>query len=215
MNEEPLVPVIKYSNKIRELPITKRISLDYPLLCRDTVAKKLTYIAEKLPSGLHLQVDSAYRSKKTEQILWNSRKGIIPGLVINPNEGRSSHNTGGAVDVSLTNSGGEEINLSDPFPKYYNEPFLISDKINPKAQELRLVLNKLMLEQGFVAHPKEYWHFSYGDNRWSEQTKNPALYGGLELGKARYFCTLTILYYKVLKKIERLVNKIFNVETNI
>jgi len=215
VHEQNLVRVTKYSNRIKELPITKRIAIDYPLLCQADVAKKLAIIAEKLPTDLFLQIDSAYRTKKTERILWDSRKNIIPGLVNNPDESKSSHNTGGAVDVSFANADGIEINLSEPFQKYYQEPQLISDNISRKAQELRQLLNKLMLEQNFVAHPKEYWHFSYGDNRWAEQTRNKTIYEEIDLQTNQYFSLCRRVYYRILKKAKKLINKLFRIHTNI
>jgi len=147
--------------------------------------------------------------------LWNSRKDIIPGLVINPSESKSSHNTGGAVDVSFTDVNGKEINLSEPFLKYYQEPQLISDKITPKAQELRILLSKIMLEQGFVAHPKEYWHFSYGESRWAEKTGNKIIYKAIDLQPSQYFKLHKRIYYRILKRVKKLINKIFGISTNI
>jgi D-alanyl-D-alanine dipeptidase len=35
-----------------------------------------------------------------------------------------------------------------------------------------------MADEGFAAHPDEWWHFSYGDQMWAALTDAPAaLYG--------------------------------------
>ena len=42
----------------------------------------------------------------------------------------------------------------------------------------RKLLKDIMLEFGFVQHPNEWWHFSYGDQLWAWKNKKPnALYG--------------------------------------
>ena len=72
-NSEQLVRVTQYSSKIRELPIFKRISVDYPLLCRDAVARNLALVSVSLPDNFSLQVDSAYRTRKTSEFIWKKR----------------------------------------------------------------------------------------------------------------------------------------------
>lgn len=213
-DDQGLVRITKYSNKIRELSIVKRISVEYPLYCRDEVAKMLANAAETLPFGLHLQVDSAYRTRKTQEILWEARKTVMPGLVSNPAEGIPPHCTGGAVDVSLVDEKGEEINLSEPFSKYYDEPQLVSEKISSKAQELRLLLNKIMLDQGFAPNPKEYWHFSYGEKSWAEFFKHELKYSEVEIPKGYYYLIYIRIYYKLLRRLWKLINKLFAIQTN-
>lgn len=215
MIEEKLARSNKYSNRIRELPVVKRIAVDYPMLCRDSVAKKLALVADSLPSPYILQIDSAYRTKETEQILFANRKDVIPGLVNNPQTGVSSHNTGGAVDLALADCTGREINLSEPFNKYYIEPKLLSNKITSEAQNLRNMLNKVMLEAGFAPHPNEYWHFSYGDKRWADFSKNTVLYDEVDLNSNLYFSLWKSFFYRGLKILYRIKNKLLKVETNI
>jgi D-alanyl-D-alanine dipeptidase len=192
-----LVRVNKYSKYIRELSMIKRVSSDYPLLCLDIVAKKLAEAVILLPSGYSLQVDSAYRTKKTQEILFENRKHI-PNLVHDPKAGVSPHTTGSALDISLVDGSGREINLSEPFSKYYEEPQLVSDKISPKSQKLRNILHDVMVKVGFTPNPKEYWHFSYGS------------YPEIGLPKSFFFPFYLRIYYKIFRRIW----KLFNTKTN-
>jgi|GEM_PF-2638713 len=212
--QKALESVTKYSNKIRELPVVRRVTVKYPLLCRDDVAKKLASVGEMLPEGLYLQVDSAYRTRKTQEILWKIRNKIMGDLVHNPINGIPPHCTGGAVDISLVDQYGKEINLSKPFKKFYMEPQLISNKITAESQGLRLELNKLMLENGFAPYPTEYWHFSYGDSVWAEYYHAKEIYGEISLPKDQYYPFIIRLYYKILKRIWRLVIKYLKIDTN-
>ena len=214
MHDGTLVRVNKYSKKIKELTIVKRISVEYPLLCQDIVAKMLSKVAETLPNHLQLQVDSAYRTRKTQEILWSVRKGIIGDLVYNPQNGTPPHCTGGAVDAALLDKGGRELNLSEPFQKYYNEPQLISNKITTRAQELRLLLNKTMLDAGFAPHPREYWHFSYGDRMWAEYYRKDLIYHELDIPEAMYHRHYKILWFKLLRHVWKFMNKYLRIHTN-
>ncbi len=97
------------------------------------------------------------------------------------------HSTGGAVDLTIsTKLGvpldlGGEIDLVSPIsePNFY----LDESKSNPGSQSSiwhmrRCLLQKVMIDSGFVQHPKEWWHFSYGDQMWAWKTKAKyAIYG--------------------------------------
>ena len=93
------------------------------------------------------------------------------------------HSTGGAIDIGLSDDLGNlvemgcEIDFMDKTakPDYYN-------KINSKNAILwnsrRKLLKKIMIKFGFVQHPNEWWHFSYGDQLWAWKNKNKnAIYG--------------------------------------
>jgi len=209
-----LVRTNKYSADINELSMLKRISVDYPLLCRDEVAKRLSDVAKALPPQFLLQVDSAYRTKKTQKLLWESRKNISTGLVHNPGVGESPHCTGGAVDVALLDHSGRELNLSESFLKYYEEARFDSKKVSEKALELRRLLNKVMLDHGFAPNPKEYWHFSYGDLAWAGYAGNKQLFFECDLPNKMYFHFAKRILNRVFKRIWRLLVKVFGLHTN-
>lgn len=211
---DDLVPVNLYSKDIKQLNILKRVSLEYPLLCRKEVAKKLAEVSKKLPKGLKLQVDSAYRTRKTQEILYKNRRKEVHWLVFNPNSGVPPHCTGGAVDVSLVDEFGKELNLSEPFKKFYDEPKLNSIKITKIARKHRFLLHELMLNVGFAPNEREYWHFSYGDLTWAKHYKKEILYEECSLPNEYYFSKNSIFVYKLIKKIWSFYNKIFRIQTN-
>ncbi|OGC69544.1 hypothetical protein A2415_05345 [candidate division WWE3 bacterium RIFOXYC1_FULL_39_7] len=176
---ERLVPINTNHPKLRSLGICHRIEIEHPLLVRESISTKLIAAADQLPNHLQLQIDSAYRSRETQEKIFKARekqlgKKKTSKLVFDPQKGVPPHSTGGAVDVTLTNKHGIEINLSAPFPKYYQEPQLRSKNISPEAQQLRLLLHNVMTAQEFAPHPNEFWHFSYGDQMWANHYhKNP------------------------------------------
>lgn len=46
-----------------------------------------------------------------------------------------------------------------------------------EALKNRRLLFNIMAEVGFASHPKEWWHFSYGDQMWSVIKSGEAFYG--------------------------------------
>ena len=99
------------------------------------------------------------------------------------------HSTGGAVDITLATSDGVPISMGGEIdeigdislPDYY----LNSAKADPLSSSStwhfrRALLFEVMTKAGFVQHPNEWWHFSYGDQLWAWKTKNcNAFYGSL------------------------------------
>ena len=93
------------------------------------------------------------------------------------------HSTGGALDVSLSDKSGNLIDMGGTIdqmdetskPDFYEK--------NDKKEAIiwnrrRNLLKEIMIEFGFVQHPNEWWHFSYGDQLWAwKNKKNNALYG--------------------------------------
>ncbi len=95
------------------------------------------------------------------------------------------HSTGAAIDVTLFDAEGQEINMGSPIDE-------ISDRSLPDyfansrdALEMgfhcdRDLLNQVMTRSGFQRHPNEWWHFSYGDQLWAwTSNQKTAIYGGV------------------------------------
>lgn len=200
------------------LPFYHRIGgVEYPILLRRTIIKKLIAVTKNLPNKYKLQIDSGYRSLETQQNIWNSRykyfklknpskspaeiKSMTNKLIFNPKLGTPPHSTGAAVDISLLDENLQEINLSAPLPYFFNEPQLKSDKISRKSQKLRNLIRKLMLEQGFAPHPQEYWHFSFGDKIWANYYQKKSLFKKPIEPKDYRYSNVKIRFLEMYKKI--------------
>ena len=97
------------------------------------------------------------------------------------------HSTGGAIDLTLVSFNGKQLDMggqideigSRSYPDYYEE---ISLKNKHSSEYLwnsrRKLLNEKMTKFGFIQHPNEWWHFSYGDQLWAWKTNSDnAIYG--------------------------------------
>lgn len=82
------------------------------------------------------------------------------------------HSTGGAVDVTIINDLGEALDMGgeiDELSERSHPEYYISDQDGESQQYHfnRQLLNRAMTNAGFIRHPKEWWHFSLGDQMWA------------------------------------------------
>lgn len=97
------------------------------------------------------------------------------------------HSTGAAVDLTLVDASGTEVDMGSPIdelsPRSYPDHFAPpqSDSQGDRYHQHRQLLRQVLVTAGFCQHPKEWWHFSYGDQLWAWQqpsrTSIPAKYG--------------------------------------
>jgi D-alanyl-D-alanine dipeptidase len=81
------------------------------------------------------------------------------------------HSTGAAVDCTLVNEMGKTIDMGsaiDLNSDISNPDYFLNSKNQHEIQchQYRIILRDIMQEQGFLQHPAEWWHFSYGDQLW-------------------------------------------------
>ena len=79
------------------------------------------------------------------------------------------HSTGAAVDVTLADLAGHPIEMGSAIdemsPRSYPDYF--SEAANPRFHQNRQILKQAMVAAGFCQHPREWWHFSWGDQLWA------------------------------------------------
>lgn len=133
-----------------------------------------TELARGSPSQ---RADPAWRRRVEQQVrhLWAvpSRDPRTP----------PPHSTGAAVDLTLVDHDGEPVPMGSPIdalgPESYPDHFA-GDPHGATAHHNRLQLRQALLAAGFVMHPWEWWHFSYGDQLWAWQTgQAEARYGAV------------------------------------
>ena len=92
------------------------------------------------------------------------------------------HSTGSAVDISLVDDAGNVLDMGSmidemsdrSYPEYYAHT-------NLDYHHRRELLHNIMLKAGFQRNPREWWHFSYGDQMWAWLSNHPhAHYGRVE-----------------------------------
>ena len=98
------------------------------------------------------------------------------------------HCTGAAIDLTLGDMNGNPLDLGGEIdfigpkscPDFYKEDSIkLPYSKNQVFHNRRSLLFSVMEQAGFVQHPNEWWHFSYGDQLWSWLSKHSenAIYG--------------------------------------
>lgn len=183
------------------------------IAARKTVVDKLVKAEQLLPDGFHFKIYDAYRPIAVQQALWdyfrNKKRKENPNKteeeidkitafcvsfpsynVLEP----SLHNTGGAVDLTITDKTGNELDMGCQFDDFtdkawtsYYEPNCHNNKDSEIIRSNRRMLYNVMTEVGFTNLPSEWWHYDYGDDKWAQLNHTVPLYSGILDAKLQYF----------------------------
>lgn len=126
--------------------------------------------------GYGLKMHDCYRPAPYQWRLW--KKTPDPRFVADPRKG-SIHSRGTAVDLTLVNSKGEEMDMGTPYDYFGPEGYQTYTNLPKEVLANRRRLNEALIAQGFRTIRTEWWHFNYGqkvyplaDWVWDCKTKN-------------------------------------------
>ena len=82
------------------------------------------------------------------------------------------HSTGAAVDVTLVDDAGKAVEMGSPIDEMSarSHPDYFANSTHSIEQQYhfhRKLLHDIMVSAGFLRHPNEWWHFSWGDQLWA------------------------------------------------
>lgn len=198
---EPLVDLSEYGFLIKpyyyEQNISGSLSKCY---VRKSVAEMLVRAEKLLPHNYRFLIWDGYRPISVQQSLWNSYKEKVlrefPHIEKEELEKRvgyfvskpsydvskpSLHNTGGAIDLTIVNAEGNQLNMGtdfDDFRKIANT-YYFENLDNEEVKYNRRLLYNVMIEVGFTNLPSEWWHYDYGTKFWGYFKNRNALYQGI------------------------------------
>ena len=198
--DERLVPVADIGGRVREDPRYWAMGLPGAVAAchvREGVAEALTVAAGALPVGLGLLVWDGHRAIETQQALFNGYLNELIAMhpdwpadlleeeaaryVTPPSRSAAApppHLTGGAVDLTLTGTGGEPLDLGTEFDAFVPQAGARAFEDTPgKARDHRRILYWAMTSAGFTPYVEEWWHYDLGNQFWGLQTGQSARYG--------------------------------------
>lgn len=108
--------------------------------------------------GYGLKMYDCYRPRPYQQRLWD--KVPNPNYVTPPAKG-SMHSRGAAVDLTLVDAQGNELNMGTPYDFFGVEAHSDYTKHPKKVLDNRRLLTETMATVGFKGIRTEWWHFSY------------------------------------------------------
>ena len=116
-----------------------------------------------LTKGFRIKLYDCYRPKSIQKKMWK----IVPdaNFVANPKKG-SIHNRGGAVDISLVDSLGVEVNMGTKFDFFGEEASHNYQNLSEEILANRNFLKEIMLQHNFKSFDSEWWHYNLnGSNK--------------------------------------------------
>lgn len=107
--------------------------------------------------GYRIKVFDCYRPLDIQKKMWQ----IVPNptYVADPAKG-SIHNRGGAVDITLVDTNGSELEMGTPFDFFGPEAAHDFQNLSDKVKQNRKLLKQIMEKNNFGAIESEWWHYN-------------------------------------------------------
>ncbi|MDQ6625857.1 MAG: M15 family metallopeptidase [Verrucomicrobiota bacterium] len=130
-----------------------------PAFVRPSVARRLAVAQNYLRDrGYSLKIWDAYRPKAAHDQLWQYSKNN--DYVADPADGRGSlHTWGVAVDATLVDKDGREVEMPTDFDNFSPAAMLYYKGPNEKVRRNVRRLQSAMSVAGFYGMRTEWWHF--------------------------------------------------------
>lgn len=126
-------------------------------LLRESVARRLARVQQDLRAeGLGLKIYDGYRPLSVQKLMWE----VMPDerYVANPAKG-SRHNRGAAVDVTLVDASGAELEMPSGYDEFSDRAHHDYAGGSAAARMNRQRLRQAMEKHGFTALETEWWHY--------------------------------------------------------
>lgn len=125
-------------------------------------AERLVKAADALrKKGYRLLVYDCYRPRSVQWEMW--RILPKPGYVADPRKG-SHHNRGTAVDLTLADGDGNEVEMPTPFDTFSKAAHHGYEGASEAATKHRELLREAMEAAGFRKNRMEWWHYALPDS---------------------------------------------------
>lgn len=129
---------------------------------RPEIADKLIRLNKEIQHKYQyrLKVFDCYRPRPAQQKLWD----IVPdSIYVAPPSRGSMHNRGIAIDLTLVNEKGVELDMGTAYDFFGRAAHTDFFDHSNAIQENRTLLQNLMNSIGFNKIQSEWWHFSYAE----------------------------------------------------
>jgi len=112
---------------------------------------------ELMKMGYKIEIFDCYRPLDIQKRMWK----IVPNpeYVANPSKG-SIHNRGGAVDITLVDANGIELDMGTTFDFFGIEASHNYQNLSQEIKSNRELLKTTMIKYGFNSFDSEWWHYN-------------------------------------------------------
>jgi D-alanyl-D-alanine dipeptidase len=122
-----------------------------------TIEAMMAANSDFIKMGYKIKIFDCYRPLDIQKRMWK----IVPNpsYVADPSKG-SIHNRGGAVDITLVDAKGKELDMGTSFDHFGIEAGHNYQNLSQEIKSNRELLKKVMIEKGFNPFDSEWWHYS-------------------------------------------------------
>ena len=126
---------------------------------RAAAAHALDEVQKELESiGLGIKIFDGYRPLSVQRKMWEIMPN--PSYVADPKKG-SRHNRGMAVDLTLVDAEGHELEMPTEFDSFSKKARHENQDLPDHIKLNRWILKTIMEKHGFRAIKSEWWHYDY------------------------------------------------------
>jgi D-alanyl-D-alanine dipeptidase len=168
---------------------------------RKTVEEMLLAAANLLPEGYKLKILDAWRPAAVQKALFDEYYSVLQErfqgdksedelkemasqFVSYPSEDPNRpfvHATGGAVDLTIVDAKGKELNMGTAFDDFSDAAHTtyFENTDCTEIRDNRRLLYHVMAGVGFTNYPGEWWHYDFGDRFWAAIAQRDSIYRGI------------------------------------
>jgi len=106
--------------------------------------------------GFKIKIYDAFRPIEVQKYMFDMFPG---GFVSNPENGNIPHCRGVAIDLTLCDLNGKELDMGSDFDEFSDIAYHNNYKISTEAQRNRFILLGIMTSAGWSFLSKEWWHY--------------------------------------------------------
>jgi zinc D-Ala-D-Ala dipeptidase len=176
-DKKDITASVDNKDDFKQIPSSSGIAIDIKYATKDNFTKKQIYPcgkcylrpdaaqaiekAHKILQSKHqygLKMFDCYRPRPAQQRLWD----VVPNAdYVTPPAKGSMHNRGLAVDLTIVDAKGKDLDMGTPYDFFGKEAH--TDNLDLPANVLtnRQLLASVMKEVGFSGIRTEWWHFSF------------------------------------------------------
>ena len=147
------------ANNFTGKPVYKR---PWCYLNSEAAAHLAKAIALAKPLGYRFKIFDAFRPSEAQWLLWNHTPD--PNFLADPERG-SPHSMGAAIDLTLIDTSGTELDMGTPFDAFTPLSHHGALEVSTTAQRNRAILLGLMTAAGWDFYRNEWWHYQLFDAR--------------------------------------------------
>lgn len=127
--------------------------------------------------NLRFKIFDGFRPFKVQKFMYEKfpDDGGNGGFISNPQTGSTPHCRGVAIDLTLIDTNGNELEMGSDFDEFSDLAFHNCERVSLAAKNNRELLLDIMTKAGWDFYSKEWWHYQLFNTRQYEIVSDNSL----------------------------------------